>query len=90
MRREEHGNELVQRAIEDGDQEIERKAAEDLDGTREEMLRREEEQRQREEQELRDQREREMTEAAEPELEHAGDARGVGRGTPAQGPGSRR
>jgi hypothetical protein len=77
-RREERGNDLVREAVRNGDQEVERAAAEDLDGAREELLKREEEQRQQEErerreQELRDQREREreMAEAAEPELEHA-------------------
>lgn len=92
-RREEHGNDLVREAIRNGGQEVERAAAKDLDGAREELLRREEEQRQQEErerreQELQEQREREVAEESEPELEHVG-ARGSGRGAPTPAPGPR-
>lgn len=41
-RREQHGNELVREAVLSGDPEIEKAAADNLDGAREELLRREE------------------------------------------------
>lgn len=88
-RLEEHGNELVRKAVEDGDPEIERLAADDLGQAREEMLRREEEQRQQEERaRLERERERanELEHQAEPELEHAHGGGPRGGGAPAPEP----